>query len=598
MSSGPDLRVEEDRRLRAVTALAGAAYLLLAVRLFDLQIVQGAEMLRQAEQNRTQLIPLSAPRGRIRDRNGEILVDNAPRFSLFYSNLSIQKEESERIEAQLAALFPERALLLQRHLEEARQTGKMTRLLAGLPREKALGLIERRVTLPGVQVVVEPQRWARFGELACHVLGYVDEINPQELKNQKDEKARSGQFVGRMGVEKMYDALIRGVDGGIQFEMDARGRHLQVLRRIPAQTGNDVVLTLDHALQAAAEKGLEETVTGRGAVVALDPRTGAVLALVSRPGFDPSGDLNDALSDPDLPLFNRALQGTYPPGSVFKAITAAGALRGGWDVKKTFYCTGVFRLGAKEFKCWKRHNLMDFVDALVWSCDFYYYNMGRQVGVAVLEELGKGFGLGEKSGIDLTSEASGVLPGVEWKRRVMKQAWFEGDTINMSIGQGFTTVTPLQAALLIAAVANEGTLWRPQVVDRVLSPDGTQLYKAAPQVRRRVELSPEVWETLKHGLQEVVHRGTGGGAYRADLVIGGKTGTAQNPHGQDHAWFAAYAGKPDEPPSLAVVAFVENGGHGSDAALPVVREILKEAFPTPAPAVPAAPAAAPGGTHG
>lgn len=579
----------ERRRLIVLTAFAGMAFLCLAVRLFHLQIIRGADMWRLAEQNRTQVIPLSAPRGRILDRGGVALLDNAPRFSLFYSSLSIQKKDIEPVQAELNRLFPASARVIERRLSEARQTGKMTRILAGLPREKALGLIERRVILPGVQVVVEPQRRSRFGTVASHVIGYVDEITPHDIKKLGDSRLRAGQFIGRMGVERLYDNFLRGVDGGLQFEMDARGRHLQVLRRITATPGNDIILTIDRGLQAAAERGLDQTISRRGAVVAVDPATGEILALVSHPGFDPAGELAPLMTDPALPLFNRVLQGSYPSGSVFKSVTALGALRAGWDTRKTYFCSGVFKWGNKEFKCWKRHGVMDFWGAMAWSCDVYYYNMGLQVGVDSLEELGKALGLGQRTGIDLTSEAAGNMPGREWKTRVQRQPWYEGDTVNLSIGQGFLTVTPLQTAMWIAALANNGTLWRPRVVDKVVSPEGKVLYRSAPEARNVIRLTPEVWEGVHRSLQEVVQRGTGGGAFRPDLLIGGKTGTAQNPHGEDHAWFAAYAGRPGGAPSLVVVGFVENGGHGSDAALPVVREVLREAFPLPEPPAPRTP---------
>jgi penicillin-binding protein 2 len=572
---------EQDRRLTVLAALWAAAFLVLAARLFHLQIIEGAEMYRLAEENRTQVLSLAAPRGRILDRNGEVLLDNAPKFSVFDSNLSVSASDSRTVEEELTALFPDKEALVRKHLGEARRTGKMTRILAGVPREKALGLIERRVTLPGVQVVVEPQRRARAGTLACHVIGYVDEITPQDLKSSQDERFKAGQFVGRMGVERMYDPLLRGTDGGLQFEMDARGRHLKVLRRSPGIPGNDVVLTLDRSLQEAAERGLALTETGRGAVVALDPRTGFVLALASHPGFDPTGDMAPLLEDPELPLFNRALQGTYPPGSTFKSVTALAALKGGWDMDRVIKCAGVFRLGRKEFKCWKKHGSMDFMGAMAWSCDVYHYNMGLAAGVNALEEMGRSFGLGEAAGIDLSSEASGVLPGRAWKRATQHDAWYDGDTVNMSIGQGFVLVTPLQAALVMAALANGGTVWRPQVVERVVSPEGKELYKAAPQVHRIVTLTPELWGTIQESLQEVVLRGTGRGVNRPDLVIGAKTGTAQNPHGEDHAWFTTYAGRPGEPSSIAIVGFVENGGHGAEAAMPIVREVLKKAFPLP-----------------
>jgi penicillin-binding protein 2 len=579
---------EENRRLTVLAMVGGACYLLLAARLFQLQVLQGAEMFRLAEKNRTQIIPLAAPRGRVMDRHGEVLLDNAPRFSLYYSNLSVQRRESQRIEQEVTALFPDQAALLAKRFTEARQTGKMTRILAGLPREKSLGLVERKISWPGMQVVVEPQRRVRFGAVGSHLLGYVDEVNPRDLKKQREE-LRLGQFIGRSGVEKIYDADLRGIDGGLQFEMDAKGRHLEEMQRLPAQSGRDLVLTVDHRLQEAAVRGLEATLSRRGAVVAVDPRDGAILALVSRPGFDPTGDMGRTLTDPTLPLFNRVLQGTYPPGSVFKAVSAAAALEAGWDVRRVINCEGIFPLGTRDFRCWKRHGPMDFMDGMAWSCDTYYYNMGLRVGPDAIEALARAFGLGQKTGIDLPSEAAGTLPGRPWKQKVMKQPWYDGDTLNFSIGQGFLLVTPLQSAMMVAAVANEGTLWRPRVAARIQNPSGEVLRVFPPEVLHRIPLKEKTWKTVKKSMEEVVRRGTGGGAFRPDILIGGKTGTAQNPHGDDHAWFAAYAGLPGEIPSIVILAFVENGGHGSDAALPVVREVLKEAFPPLAPPVPAVP---------
>jgi penicillin-binding protein 2 len=541
-------------------------------------------MYRLAEENRTQTIALAAPRGRILDRNGDVILDNAPRFSLFYSNLSVDQKESLRVESDLADMFSEDASLIHKRIAQARRTGKMSRLVAGLPREKALGLIERRMILPGVQVLVEPQRRGRYGSMASHVLGYVDEITPKDLRSAQDDRFRAGQFVGRMGVERLYDRFLRGTDGGLQFEMDARGRHLKVLQRLPPVPGNDVVLTLDRVLQAAAERGLDATITGRGAVVAVDPRSGAVLALVSHPSFDPAGDMAALLSDPMLPLFNRAVQGSYPPGSVFKSITAMAALEKGWNIKRKILCPGVFKLGNKEFKCWKKHGVMDFIGAMSWSCDVYHYVMGLEAGVDALEVLGRDVGLGEKSGIDLTSEAAGNLPGRVWKKKAMREPWFDGDTVNMSIGQGFVTVTPLQAAMLMATISNGGTLWRPRIVDRVMDSSGKEVYRSLPQIRRQWNVPADVAATVRGSLEAVVRGGTGGQAFRPDLIIGGKTGTAQNPHGEDHAWFAAYAGRPGEAASIALVGFVENGGHGAAVALPVVREVLNAAFPVPVPA--------------
>ena len=572
----------DDRRLFVLSALATAGFLTLVLRLFFLQIIQGTDMERQAELNSTQILPLLAPRGLVYARNGtaeETLLENAPRFSLFYTHSPKMGASLAVIARELEERLPRSADIVRRKLMDARKTGKITRILTNIPSSVALALMERRLFLPGVNVLVEPQRRSRFGSLACHVLGYAGEVDEAELRRNRDQSLRPGQWVGKTGLEKAFDGYLRGTDGGLQFEVDAAGRHLQVVRRIPSIPGNDVHLTIDRRLQAAAEAGLGSSVTGRGAAVAVDPKTGAILALASAPGFDPAENLGDYLGDPDLPFFNRAVQGIYPPGSVFKIITSVAALRNGWDTRQTFLCTGSYQMGTREFGCWSKHGRKDFFGAVAWSCDVYFYNVGRAVGPDLIEATAKAFGFGEKSGLDLPGESTGVVPGREWKRRTLKQGWFEGDTLNFSIGQGAVAVTPIQAAVFLAAVANNGTVWRPYLVDRVVSSDKRMIFQKIPDARRRVALDESVWATLHRALEGVVREGSGQGVQRADLVIGGKTGTAQNPHGEDHSWFSAYAGRPGEAPGLALAVFVENGGHGSTAAVPIAKAMIDAFYP-------------------
>jgi penicillin-binding protein 2 len=576
----------DDRRLFVLSTLATAGFLTLVLRLFFLQIVQGPDMERRAEMNSTQILPLLAPRGLVFARAGdtdETILENAPRFSLFYSHSRKTGASLSAIEKELVERLPPSADMIRRKLTEARKTGKITRLLTNIPPPVALALMERRMFLPGVNVLVEPQRRARFGSLACHLLGYAGEVDEGELRRVVDQTLRPGQWVGKTGLEKLYDGLLRGTDGGLQFEVDALGRHLQVVRRIPSTPGNDIHLTIDRRLQAAAETGLATSVTGRGAAVAVDPQTGAILALASAPGFDPSENLGNYLGDPALPFFNRALQGIYPPGSVFKIISAVAALQNGWDIRQTFFCTGSYQMGNREFGCWNKHGTKEFFGAMAQSCDVYYYNLGRAVGPDLLEATAKAFGLGEKTGLDLPGESTGLIPGRAWKKKTLKQGWFEGDTLNFSIGQGAVTSTPLQAAVLLAAVANSGTVWRPYLVDHVVSPEKKNIFQRKPEVRRRVVLDDRVWAVLRRAVEGVVQSGSGRGVYRSDLVIGGKTGTAQNPHGEDHSWFSAYASRPGEAPGLALAVFVENGGHGSTAAVPIAKAMIDAFYPIKTP---------------
>jgi penicillin-binding protein 2 len=575
----------DDRRIFLLSSLGTAAFVMLVLRLFFLQVVRGPEMARQADLNRTQILPLLAPRGLVWVRNGsaeEVVLENAPRFSVFYSYDKKAGTGLEKIEVELGARLPGFESVIRRKLIEARKSGKITRVLSNVPTEAALALLERRVFLPGVNVLVEPQRRARYGSMACHLLGYAGEVDESELKRAGNHSVRSGQWIGKSGLEKAFDGFLRGIDGGLQFEVDAAGRHVQVVQRIPSVPGNDLHLTVDRRIQAAAEAGLAASVTGRGAAVAVDPVSGAILAMASSPGYDPSAHLGDYLGDPALPFFNRAIQGVYPPGSIFKIVTAAAGLnRIQWDTRQTFFCTGLFESGNREFGCWSKHGRKDFWGAVAWSCNVYFYNLGRAVGVDAIESLANEFGLGEKSELDIPGESTGLIPGRTWKKSALRQNWFEGDTLNLCIGQGAATVTPLQAAVYFGAVANRGTVWRPYTVDRVTGPDNRVLYKGVARVRHRVDLRETVWDQIHRAVEGVVREGSGRVAFRPDLKIGAKTGTAQNPHGDDHSWFAAFAGRPGEPPGLALAVFVENGGHGSAAAGPIARDMINAFYPSP-----------------
>ncbi len=570
---------ESDQRIKALAIFTSLAFLSLIGRLFHLQILRGTELHRLAEQNRTQIIPLMAPRGYIKDRHNEILLDNAPRFSLFYSNYLASSHDNQNIAQQLIKFFPHAQKAIQQKIKEARKTGKMTRIITDIPRNTAMVIIEKRLTLPGVNVVVEPKRRSRYGALASHIIGYVNEINPVELNKLRDHGYSMGQLIGKTGIEQIQDKYLRGRDGGLQFETDASGHHVQVMHRISSLSGADITLTIDRRLQQVIEKRLAKTTTKRGAAIVVDPRTGAILAAASSPHYDPTDDPAKNLHNPDLPFFTRMIQGNYPPGSIFKIVTSAAALQADWDTTKTFYCPGKFRLGNKEFACWKTHRKQDFMGAVAWSCNVYFYNMALQIGPDPIEQMARQFGYGQKTDINLPSESPGLIPGRAWKQTNTDGLWYRGDTINFCIGQGDVLVTPMQAAMMVAAVANKGTLWKPYLIERITTTTGDILYQEHPQERAQITLVPEIWQTLHTAMQGVVTEGTGQRVKRPDLIVGAKTGTAQNPHGDDHAWFVTYAGLPDEPATLALAVFVENGGMGSRAAGPIARAIVNTVFP-------------------
>lgn len=456
----------------------------------------------------------------------------------------------------------------------------MVRLWEDVPREIALALIERNEEFPGTIVVNEPRRRHKFGTSAAHLLGYVSEIGSIELTQPYFEGYKMGDYVGRTGVEKTMEKYLRGQAGGFELEVDVSGNftHLagSAFESVP---GRDVVVTLDQRLQDVADRLLAATPKGAGACVALNPWTGEILALSSHPGYNPDEFARLLLTDEKRPLFNRAISGTYPLGSVYKIITAASALEEHKIVPQTvFFCPGYFNLNTRTFKCWSKHGKIDFHEGLVWSCDVYFYNTGLRAGPELLERYSTAFGLGRVTGIDLPSEAAGIGAGPSWKKKALKQHWYNGDTVNLSIGQGYLTATPLQAACLMAAVANGGMLWKPFVAMKVIDSNGVVREETHVIQNGKFNLSGDVWELLRSDLRQVVVRGTGQAVNVPGLDVRGKTGTAQNPHGDDHAWFVAYAGRENELPQIVVAVIVEQGGHGGSVAAPIVRKVIEAAF--------------------
>jgi penicillin-binding protein 2 len=430
------------------------------------------------------------------------------------------------------------------------------------------------------------------------VLGYVGQINAGELKVRADLGYRIGDYIGKMGIEKELDAELKGRDGFQQMEVDSLGRGIKVLSSIPPIPGHSVTLTIDLALQQAAEDALAGLA---GAVVAIDPRDGSVLAAASSPPLDPN-QFSHGLSqeewgslsgDPRHPLQNRIIQAQYPPGSVFKIVTAIAALETGAVTPQTsFTCRGALRYGNRDFRCWKKsgHGEVSLHRALVESCDVYFYQVGLKTGIDEIARYARALGLGSGTGIELGNEAAGLIPDSAWKRRARGEPWYSGETLSAAIGQGYDLVTPLQAALLAASVANGGTVYRPRLVRRVVDGDGNVVRESAAVVERTASLGAETLAAVRRGLWGVVNEGggTGAAARIAGLGVAGKTGTAQvvrmPAKGErqsaaarqikDHAWFVCFA--PEGDPKIAVAAIVEHGGHGGSESAPIARRLLYE----------------------
>lgn len=573
-------------RARWLATLGFSAFAACLLRLVDLQLIRGRAFARASENNHTQIVVERAPRGRILDRNGEVLADDQPVFVALFSPLGLEPSDYPPLIDRLSAILETPANELERRLSAAERAKSMTRISDRLTRAKAFMILQDRPHLPGISLTIEEQRYYPKNTLASHLLGYVGPITDVELERFAERGYQAGDWIGKSGLERLYDPSLHGQDGGFLIEVDARGRQVRVIRHLSPQAGKDLTLTIDFRLERLAEELLRKT--GRpGAAVMMNPQTGELLAMASSPGFDPnlflplgnSDERKRLLEDPALPLYNRAIQGLYPPGSTFKIVSSLAALEGrAVDPKKTVSCKGSFYFGTERrlFRCWKPegHGAVDFIEALAHSCDIYYYHLGQSVGAKAIERMAEKFGLGQRTGVDLPHEKRWPLP-VAWKAsrpRAADRHWQGGDTLNYAIGQGALQVTPLQMANVIATVGNGGSLWQPYLAAR------TQRFGEAPErlgnARRlgHVELSDAALDFVRKGLVEVVRRGTGVASQMSGIDVAGKTGTAQVPKGQDHAWFVAYA--PADHPTLACAVVVEHGGHGGSMAAPIVHDLL------------------------
>ncbi len=586
-------------RLIGAMALLLLAFGVIGLRLFMLQVVEGGEYRRLSENNCIRLQTIDAPRGVIYDRNGALLVDNRPAF-----HLQIVLKDARPVSETLARLSRHTGISVSRFESaiEAQRGAPDYRpltLMRDIGRDLLAVVEAYRFDLPGIGVEVQPLRHYLAGA-APHLIGYLSEIRPDELESGRYPGARGGDFVGRYGVERTAETLLRGKNGGRQVEVDARGRVVRILDRVEPTPGRNLRLTLDLILQRRAE----ELLAGKaGAVAAIDPANGEVLAMASNPGFDPNAfvqgmsheEWRSLISNPDRPMENKVVQAEYPPASTYKVVTAMAALEAGViDEKTEFHCPGHLVFGDRTFRCWKRggHGDVAVVDALAVSCDVFFYNVGHRLGVDRLAEYAMGCGLGRPTGVDLDNEAAGLIPTAAWKRRRTGVPWQGGETLSIAIGQGYNLTTPLQMAVLTAAVANGGVLYRPQIIRRVETVNGMVVDVPEPEIVGSLPAGPETLEILRKGMHQVVNgpRGTARRVAMSDIRISGKTGTAQvvskrmeemdpenmNDRHKPHAWFIAIGERGES--RLAVAVLVEHGEGGSATAAPIAAEVIRTHF--------------------
>ena len=599
---------DRDTRFGVLAGLAVAGFGLVVLGLLRLQVLQHDELSRLADQNRIRLDVIRAPRGTIRDRGGRILADNQPSFDIVFrpapieSTLRVRTVVHSDWLARVTGAIDGDTLEVRRKVQEANRTGETAVLRRAAPYAVMAAVEESRSELAGLDVQVAPIRRYPEGAAAAQLLGYAGEINDRELSDREDKGYKLGDLIGKSGVEGRYEEVLRGDDGAEFVVVNAMGKRVTTLSEAPPRLpvpGHDVTLTIDLKVQRALEEAMAKV--ERGAAVVLDPRDGSVLAMVSKPEFDPN-EFSRGISfarwkqlneNGAFPLLNRATQSAYPPGSTFKIVTMLAGLKSGQVMSDTHMptsCNGGYVFGGRRFGCWDPHGHgnLDLVDALQHSCDVYFYQLGLHLGIDPLQQTANALSLGDRTGIDLPAEAKGLVPSSHYYNQHFHTGkWPRGVLLNLGIGQGELLATPIQLATMTSVVANSGRPVRPHVVQSV---QGQTAFKLEKPVETGFVTSAENWDTVHLAMHRVTLPGGTANTSRSvpGMNVAGKTGTAQNPHGKPHALFVCYA--PLEAPTIAMAIVSENSGHGSDIAAPIAGALFRKLFAPDTSAAAAKPA--------
>ena len=583
-----DARGERQRRMNLLILFFLAFFFVLAVRIFFLQIVRGREYQQQARDNSINKEIREAPRGLMFDRNGMLLVDNRPSYSVVFNRVR-EPVSDDALSTLSESLGLDPGTLKEKIGKRRAFTGEAILLKRNVPFRTVSMLEERKLDFPGVSVIAAPCRHYRHGSIGSHFFGYLGQVSETELEeNLRDLGYREGDLTGRTGLEKTYESYLRGENGHRYVRVNAVGQMIGIISdpesNLPVP-GDNLHLAVDFEIQELCNALL----TGRvGAIVVMDPADGGILAMVSKPEFDPnrfsvgidSGTWRELNDDPERPLFNRAIQSHYPPGSTYKLVTAIAGLE---EKKISIFttldpCWGGYQFGRRYFRCWKPagHGTCNIRRAIIESCNVFFYQLALMMDADILAYYSRKVGFGRKTEVDIPGEGSGLVPDIDWyNRRYGRGKWTRGILLNLGIGQGEILVTPLQMACFYAGLVNGGTLVQPHFLQRIESPrDGAVIHEFESQNEHFV-ISRGTEEILRKAMIGVVHDedGTARAARVDDVTVGGKTGTAQYPHGEDHAWFVAIA--PMEDPQIVISIIVENAGHGGAKAAPLAGEIIR-----------------------
>lgn len=572
-------------RLRVVGWLCLVVFAALGARLHTMQVLEADRYDQMARDTALVVEREPAPRGRLYDRRGRLVVSNQPHFELFVVPAELECDARE-----LARALGQNPEELKAGLDKAAREAPLERLVLkrNLDARELTRAVQLSRSLAGVYLHAGARRRYLYGKTAAHVLGYVGEITSEELRQKRGQGYVMGDLIGKAGLEKQYDRLLRGEKSIHHVQIDVLGRTVRSAEACRPIPGMELHLTLDMKLQTVAEEALAETLKelarrngerNGGAVVALEPSSGRVLALASLPEFDPrpfargikASEYTGLVTDPAAPMVNRAVHSAFSPGSTFKMITGSSALQEGLCTPSSvFYCGGNY--GPANCFVTSGHGSIGFEGSLAHSCDVVYYRLGDILGIKRLHRYCAEYGLGSPTGIDLPEESGGLLPDEAWKREVLGEEWYGGDTVNMSIGQGFLLVTPLQMAVATAAVANGGDVYRPYLVERVISSHGGRHHTANPRPVRRLPIKPEWLSAVRKGMRGAVLYGTSTAADSEFAPVAGKTGTVET-GGRNHVWFVSFA--PYQKARIVVVVFLEkSGGYGGSLAAPIARKVL------------------------
>lgn len=558
-------------------------YVLLITRLVFLQIINGEYYLKLSQDNRLKIKRINAPRGKIYDRNGKLLVTNLPGYKLVYLN---GRKYDDKILREIANLAEVSEELVERRIkygEIVQFTGE-NEIIDNLSVEKAHKIMEVLEQYPYLDVITYAKRNYIHDTFASHTIGYVKPITQKEFELLRDKGYTRHSIVGKKGIEKSYDEYLQGQDGLEYIEVNAFNRVVKNINTTEPVPGKELVLSLDYELQTH----MMEVMKGRmGAFIAMDAKTGEILTIISNPEYSLNKfsdrftheEWDALINDPLQPLYNRAISSTYPPGSVYKVVSSLAFLEDGIDPDLSIYDPGFYRVGNFRYRSWKKggHGITNMAKSLIESVNVYYYALIHQLGIKTLGKVSKEMGLGELTGIDVFEEKRGIMPSPEWKQERWKQKWYPGDSINLSIGQGYLLTTPIQILNVYAIIANKGYSYKPRIVKEIIEGNGNRI-KTKKEIAHKYEAKEEYFDIITKALIDTVSKdnGTAKALRTKDLQIAAKTGSAQNA-GQrskddSHAWTAGFF--PAKDPEIVFVAFVENGGSGGGISAPVAKAFV------------------------